>query len=134
MKNWFRALIIQLILQCLYKSVYSISTTYTTYLEGHFETTTGSYSTINDQFGKFPINCSFIILFGNRLMFWTLLSFIQKSNVDFFIFDNLGDNFTKYLHKIARKTADNKTSEILFGKGTKFNAMINWLENVSSHK
>ncbi len=51
MKNWFRALIIQLILQCIYKSVYSISTTYTTYLEGHFETTTGT-STINDQFGK----------------------------------------------------------------------------------
>lgn len=55
MKNWLRALIIQLILQCVYKSVYSISTTYTTYLEGHFETTTGSYSTSNDQFGKFPI-------------------------------------------------------------------------------
>lgn len=55
MKNWFRALIIQLILQCIYNSVYSISTTYTTYLEGHFETTTASYSTIDDQFGKFSI-------------------------------------------------------------------------------
>lgn len=76
MKNWFRAFIIQLILQCICKSVYSISTTYTTYLEGHFETTTGSYSTINDQFGKSTTLFMNLILFlGIRRFFMRFTNF-----------------------------------------------------------